>query len=543
MTTKPPRATFKLTKVQRVFWFLLDLFQDLEGAVRSGKTTVALLKIIHFCEKYPGLAALMCRWKEKDAFGQLAPKFKELAGSRVSWNAQERCFEFRNGSRVYVRGLKPSEGNAPYSQFAGLTVAIGYLDQPEEIPEHVFDALKARLSQPGMPHFCMLTPNPVDDDHWLARQFPASNGAPSYRYLKTSVYDNRAALGEIYIHELELSYPEGHPLRRRYVEGERGVSVIGTPVYKGYFRRGDHFAPVEYDPTLPLYEGWDFGHAHPAVTWVQFQHGGAVLAVLGGVQGDSLFLESFAPHVLMIRGQWFPAAGPSSIMTSAAHALVPGSLSPATTFVDAIGDPSGGYHNSQGTDRSAMDVLAGLGLTVRSQSDANHPEQRNYAIQQIGGYMGRKLPDGTPCFQVNPRFLMVSPERGVYAKPVIVDAFELGYVWDELSIARTASPNTRRPKKNFPGDVYSHNMNGLEYIVLAAAPYAPGQLVGKYLTDEARMVAARQLIAEDRRRLREYERDTVEIAHQRMISNLRAWQPSRRGGFSGSDRSGPRGGY
>jgi hypothetical protein len=545
------RAVFTLTVVQRIFWRLRDLFQCLEGAVRSGKTTIALLKIGYYCEKYPGLLALIARWKEKDAHSQLAAKFKELYGHRVHWNAREERFEFKDGSAVYVRGLKPSEGSARYSRFAGLTVALGYIDQPEEIPEDIFDALKARFSQPGMPHFCILTPNPVDDDHWLSRQFPLDNSRPGHRYIKTTVYDNRAVLGEEYIAQLELSYPEGHPLRRRYIEGDRGVSVVGTPVYKGYFKRGDHVLPVEYDPTLPLYEGWDYGHHHPAVTWCQFQQGGAVLAVLGGVQGDSLFLETFAPHVLRIREEWFPDSRPLSTDElrrradlERARRYFPSYASdpqPASdslyVHVDSIGDPSGGYNNSQGTSLSAETVLADFGIAVRSQTDANHPERRNFAIQTIAGYMQRSLPDGTPCFQVNAeRFLMISPERGIYSKAVLVDGFELGYVWDELSLARTASPNTRRPKKNFPGDIYSHNMNGVEYVALAAAPAAPAGLVGQFMTDQARMRAGTVHVREYERQIRASQKDTVEIEHQRMMRFLRSSQHGfraigRRGGY------------
>ena len=435
----------------------------MEGAVRSGKTTIALLKLGRYCERHPGLLAIIARWKEKDAHSQLAAKFRELYGNRVRWNAREERFEFGNGSAVYVRGLKPSEGSARYSRFAGLTVALGYIDQPEEVPEDIFDALKARFSQPGMPHFCLLTPNPVDDDHWLSRQFPLDNSRPGHRYLQTTVYDNRAALGDEYIAQLELSYPVDHPLRRRYVDGERGVSVVGTPVYKGCFRAGDHVMPVEYDPTLPLYEGWDFGHHHPAVTWIQFQRGGAVLAILGGVQGDSLFLETFAPHVLRIRDEWFPGSAPLSLDEQRrrhdlerARRYFPSSadVEPAGRYVhvDSVGDPSGGHHNSQGTSLSAESVLSDFGIAMRSQSDANHPERRNFAIRTIAGYMQRTLADGTPCCQVNrDRFLMVSPERGVYSKPVLVDGFELGYVWDELSISRTASPEHTPTKKELSG--------------------------------------------------------------------------------------------
>jgi hypothetical protein len=415
-----------------------------------------------------------------------------------------------------------------------------------------------------MPHFCMLTPNPVDDDHWISRQFPTDNSREGHRYLKTSVYDNRAALGDAYIAQLELSYQEGHPLRRRYVDGERGVSVIGTPVYKGYFRRGDHILPVEYDPTLPLLEGWDFGHHHPAVTWVQFQRGGAVLAILGGVQGESLFLETFAPHVLRIRQEWFPGSAPLSMEERRANAELERARRYFPSFasepepargphvsVDSLGDPSGGYHNSQGTSLSAESVLADFGVAVRSQSDANHPERRNFAIQTVAGYMQRALADGTPCFQVNgERFLMVSQERGIYSKPALVDGFEAGYVWDELSIARTASPNTRRPKKNFPGDVYSHNQNGVEYVVLAAAPAAPASLAGQFMTDEARLRAGAVQLRDHNRQIRVNQKDTVEIEHQRMMRTLRAWQPggralrSRAGGFEPSGTgTGPRGGY
>lgn len=507
-----PIRRYILTKVQRAFWRLTDLYQNLEGAVRSGKTTVALLKVGYYCEQHPGLVGLIARWKEKDAHSQLAAKFRELYAGKVHWNAREECFEFRNSSRVYVRGLKPSEGSARYSRFAGLTVAIGYIDQPEEVPEDIFDALKARFSQPGMPHFCILTPNPVDDDHWLSRQFPLTNDRPGSVYLKTSVYDNRAVLGEDYIQQLELSYPVGHPLRRRYVDGERGVSVIGTPVYKGYFSRGAHVnEDLQFDPALQLYEGWDFGQHHPAVSWMQFQQGGAVLAILGGVQGESLFLETFAPHVLRIREQWFPGTTPEIQQVDESRLAgwairEPRARLRQTTEVDSIGDPAGGFANSQGTSHNGVTVLRELGVYVRSQSDANMPDRRNFSIQTISGYMERSMPDGSPCFQINPRFLMVSPERGVYSKPVLVDALELGYVWDELSTARSAAPNTRRPKKNFPGDIYSHNMNGLEYIVLAVAPPTPASLAGKFITDAARLQHGEAILREQRRQERAAER-------------------------------------
>jgi hypothetical protein len=281
-----------LTLTQALFWVCRETYQNLEGAVRSGKTTICLMKVGHRCEEHPGLHAMISRWHQSDTDAQLRARFQELFGDRCQWNAREEYFEFPNTSRVYVRGLKPSEGASLFSKFAGLTLGLIYLDQPEEIPHEVFQALKARLSQPGMPNEMYLSPNPPDEDHWLCEEFPLADShasdvvcRPGYRFIRTTVYDNRANLDPGYIPRLEADYPAGHVLRRRFIEGRRGLSVVGTPVYKGYFARARHVvlerrpwlgAPSAlFDRALPLYESWDFGHSSPCVTWHQLQHGGA----------------------------------------------------------------------------------------------------------------------------------------------------------------------------------------------------------------------------------------------------------------------------
>ena len=236
-----------LTPTQSRFWGCTDRYQDLEGAVRSGKTTVCLLKVGHRCEVHPGLHAMISRWHQSDTDAQLRARFQELFGDRCQWNAREKYFEFPNRSRVYVRGLKPAEGASLFSKFAGLTLGLMYLDQPEELPHEIFQAFKARLSQAGMPNECYLSPNPPDEDHWLADEFPLADTSaedtirrPGYRYMRTTVYDNRANLDPAYIPQLEQDYPAGHVLRRRFIEGRRGLSVVGVPVYTGYFDRARH---------------------------------------------------------------------------------------------------------------------------------------------------------------------------------------------------------------------------------------------------------------------------------------------------------------
>jgi hypothetical protein len=439
---------FELSAAQTAFWRATERYVDFEGAVRAGKTTPAILKVLHSCQTHPGNQRMLCRWTQDATDAQLKPRFRELCPPHILllWNPQEQYYEIQTTgtpSRVYVRGLKASEDTARYAKFAGLTLAGIYIDQPEELPYDFYTALKARLSQPGYPHQLLLTPNPPNEDHWLAKEFPVDNSRPDHLYIRTTVYDNRAVLGEEYIADLEAAYPPGTVLRRRFIEGLRGLSVVGDPVYSGYFQRPLHLVEdLACHPEAPLYEGWDFGHSHPCVVWAQFLPIGA-LHILGGVMGAAMFIEDFCPIALQYRAQWFPKV----------------------LEVRSPGDPAGQSFSPHGVATSAFDVLAKHGVKLQSVPSANRVDRRDVAIQSIAGYM-RRLTGTGPAFRVAPRFVVVTA-RGSQSTPVLADGFEAGYVWDTKSTASTSNPNTRRPLKD---GFYDHGQNCLEYVLLAYGP-------------------------------------------------------------------------
>ncbi len=298
------------------------------------------------------------------------------------------------------------------------------------------------MSQVGFPQCILLTPNPPAHDHWLARDFPEVGAQPGYRYIRTSVYDNRAVLGDDYIRELEAAYPPGTVLRRRFIDGRRGLSATGDPVYKGYFNRGLHERDeVPLNPDVALLEAWDFGHHHPCVVYGQFVPQGG-FHVLGGVIGESMFLEDFVPMVLQIRRQWFPSP----------------------LEIKSTGDPAGTARSSQGTNRSAADVLQANGISLQTVVGANHPDKRNTAIQALAGYMRRLTPSG-PAFQITSRFLIIGKDYQ-RSMAVLVDGLEAGYVWNERATSQGGS-STRMPKKD---GYYDHAQNDLEYLMLQFGP-------------------------------------------------------------------------
>src|SRR5262249_32816918 len=137
---------------------------------------------------------------------------------------------------------------------------------------------------------------------------------------------------------------------------------------------------------LDLCEAWDFGTLHPCVTWCQFWPTG-VLAALGGVMGIDLDLEQYAPIVAEYRALWFPG-------------LVPALLTQTC-------DPAGAISNAQGA-QTGVTILRSFGIYPRVVDNANHPPVKAAAIETTVGYLSRSLPDGSPCFVMNPRFVIVS---------------------------------------------------------------------------------------------------------------------------------------
>lgn len=445
MTRQRPSPTdelrIKLTPPQSRFWAATDRYLDFEGAVRSGKTTVALLKLLELGNRHAGLQMLAARWTQDSLDAQLKPRWREIAaqaGLRLMWHGKEQYDGWPNGTRLYLRALKAGDDQARYSKIAGLTLGVIYVDQAEEIPYDIYQQLQARISQVGVPQHLILTPNPPSEDHWLAQEFPEADTTPDHRYIRATLADNAAHLDATYLAQLAVAYPPGHVLYRRYIEGRRGLSVVGQPVYAHAFRRALHVAEVVLNPELPLIEAWDFGHRHPAVLWLQWV--GGACHILGEVMGQDEFLETFAPRVLQARTM----------------------LGPRISEVWSCCDPAGAIRNPHGTAHTALDVLRAAGVSPRYTEGANSPVYRDGAIQRISQAMLREVAPGQRAFLAHPRCR------------VLIDGLEGGYVWDTRWDTRAThawgTANIRRPKKD---GQYDHLQNCLEY---AWIDYGPAQL-------------------------------------------------------------------
>lgn len=486
-----------MTGPQIAFLEATDRYVEFEGSPRSAKSWGAAFKIWKLVYEHPGIQIFYCRYKDQDGKGQLQDIWAKVAVFfpeylQPQWDGESETWNFPNGSRVYMRSIKSSEITSVHSKYKGLTLAVILVEEASEVPYVHFVGLKERLSQSRTPEGTpykyplqlALVTNCVDEDHWIAEQFPSDNSKPEYKYIRADLYSNQHNLGPDVMAGYELDYPPGHVLRPTKVEGRRGVTLIGKPVYQGYFDRRLHVnRAVHVNPYYPLLEGWDFGHEKPAVVWWQhLTHLGAI-QILGAVKGVDMFIETFAPKVLQIRARWFPHQAEN---------------------IQSWCDPAGATGNG-GTLHTPVRLLQDLGVGVRyngagnGEKNANDADVRYAAIQVVAGYMERLARDGSPAFQMHPQcieLLKDGPNVRERETDLLVQAFEVGYIWEDKALS-DAHPNIRKPKK---GTRYDDLMNAGEYVVTGEGLSVPMQ--NQMLRAEQRMaLIARRIAAQDAERV------------------------------------------
>lgn len=472
---------------------------DVEGSPRAAKSWGVGFWIWKLAYQYPGIQIFYCRYKDeglaqlRDVWSKVSIYFPTYLHPK--WNTADQTWDFPNGewvgevytgSRVLLSSLKVSEAGdsaAIHGKYKGKTLAVVIIEEAQEVPKANYVGLKERLSQSRTPTGqpfryplkIVLVHNCVDEDHWISEEFPLSGDGNTctrdgHAHIRADLYSNAPFLGPDVMMGYERDYPPGHTLRRTVIEGRRGVTLIGTPVYAGYFDRTLHVdRTLDINPYYPLLEGWDFGHEKPAVVWWQYLANTGAIRILGAVKGSALYLETFAPKALEIRRRWFPTA----------------------LDVWSWCDPTGATGN-QGMEHTAIRLLHNMGVPARFDATANNASVRYGAIQVIGGYMERAARDGSPAFLVNPRTIEVVKDGATLKErmtDLILTSFEAGYIWDEHAAPDT-NPNVRKPKK---GTRYDDLMNAGEYIVI-------GERISKPLQQEMwaadkRMAATAQRVA------------------------------------------------
>lgn len=207
---------------------------ELEGALSSGKTIVALWKELEAFKAHPGMWGFITRWSEDDVHTLLRPEFERVArihGSEPDWNSREKAYEFPNRSRCFAFGLRTTEIEPMrrYGKIRGLPVSRIMVDQSEQLPNDFPVELRRRL-RPDIearhngivfPTQLTFVSNVVQHHHWLAKQFPEDNSIETRRYYSLSLFDNAHNLPEELLRQALIDCPPTDLRYREIIIGKR----------------------------------------------------------------------------------------------------------------------------------------------------------------------------------------------------------------------------------------------------------------------------------------------------------------------------------
>lgn len=430
----------------------------IEGSLGCGKTTVGLDKEIDALLKWPGIPILLFRWTEDAVATKLRTAFEELLSIRgltAEWDAKQKVYNFPNGSRAFMFGLKAVSAIEQYNKIRGLGVSRIFGDQVEEAAQQVAGELRGRL-RPDLtatmqgrrfPFQLTFVANPSDTDFWLSKEFPEDGRIKGRKLYSLSVFDNRH-LPEESKESLIRQFSPEHPKHLTMVLGKRGPEIFGVPVFEGLYKRDIHHKRKDFRSDAAILEGFEFGKHNPCFVFAQQMYAGG-LTLLGGIRSQEMVLEDFLPIVKQYRERWYPRGYEVKCCTA----------------------PTGARGSMIGPGFSSLDILEEAGFRAIYRDHGNSPDVRLSLIENISGLLRRRTPDGNESIAVNddPSRWLVADHEGVKESPFLHIAMEAGYCWDKYFVS-VANKEVRQPHED---DKFANVMHCVENIVLN---FCAGQL-------------------------------------------------------------------
>lgn len=360
--------------------------QVLVGGMGSGKSLAAIRELQQSGLQFPGMPMAVYRKTLPSLRDSTLAEWKTHSESEV-WGWRERDVQAKcvNGSFVNFRGL--DEANKAKSTEYALIV----LEEADEFTFEDFLFLKGRVRKKGAwPLRIILVLNPVDETHWIYREFGPQEKSNRKTYesaggllvLHLSTYDNIENLPDGYIAQNTAGMTPDEI--DRYVHGQWGTITKGKPVYKDRLNPDVHLETWDYiQGHHRLVRGWDFGYNHPACSF-------RLLDPVGrkncrwSMLGDKVDLDVFAKEVLETTERMFPGA-----------------------YTKDFGDPRGhdkSAHSTSKGNSTAFEVLAECGIQAIGERGAR--EYVEYGIKQVIKEFSTLI-NGKPELTIDPRNTLI----------------------------------------------------------------------------------------------------------------------------------------
>lgn len=411
------QRTYKPTKKALQFHASSARFIVLVGGQGSGKSRALIEELIQSGLDYPGYPMAVYRKTLPALRDSTLHEYRMMVPEGLGRMHESHLqYTFNNGSFINFRGLD-DPNKAKSTNYATIV-----MEEADEFTYEDFNFLNGRIRASGdWPLRIILLLNPVDENHWIYKTFVTNfdamdaagrvankNKGQGCLVLHMSTFDNEENLPAGYIESVcaGLSPDEID----RYVHGKWGTIVKGVPVYARMLNPALHLRSVQFDSSMRVVRGWDFGFNHPACVWVIVDPLGRK-NINAELLGEKEHLDLFAKRVMEIHRSRYGDA-------------------PTLDYCD----PHGADQKDSGP--TSVETLAGLGIFA--QYDRGVRDYVEPGIQVVRKELSTLI-EGVPELTVDPRCTIA--RAGLFGK----------YVRDEDGF----------PKKD---GYYDHIMDALRYI-------------------------------------------------------------------------------
>lgn len=233
----------------------------LSGGFRSGKTTVACIKLIAGPCSEANNRILIGRLTYPELRDSTQKTFFELLPEHFikSWNKSEGLLVLKNGTEILFRHLDTTSEE----ELKGMELGAAFIDQVEEISEAVYLTLKSRLNKPNVKTRQMImTCNPLL--FWAYKYFK-QEADPDRELIEFSMLDNKHNLPEDYIADM-LKRPENW--KKQFVYGVWDESLLADkaviPVEYLQAQRAFVIDPIRKYNDVNVYKDVESAHKYRA---------------------------------------------------------------------------------------------------------------------------------------------------------------------------------------------------------------------------------------------------------------------------------------
>jgi len=170
-----------------------------EGAVRSSKTWVSIVRYIHYILNAPKGDLLLVGKTQRTAYRNVIRPMEEMLGDEMHYFSGKGEIEFAK-RKIFVVGANDERSEGI---IRGMTGAGAYCDEVTLLPESFFTMLLSRLSVPNSKLFG--TTNTDNPNHWLKKKFFNRSKELNMAIFKFFLEDN-PYLGIDFIKSLKKEY-------------------------------------------------------------------------------------------------------------------------------------------------------------------------------------------------------------------------------------------------------------------------------------------------------------------------------------------------